>query len=48
MTDRLGEFRNIAFGTLLLNDEDAEQTVAALSGEKPSGSITRGLYYRGI
>ncbi len=48
MTDRLGEFRNIAFGAVLLNDENAEETAAALRGEKPSASLTRGLYYRGI
>ncbi len=48
MTDRLGEFSNITFGAVLLDKEDSQQTTAALSGEKPSGNITRGLYYRGI
>ena len=48
MHDRLAEVQNAAFGVILLNDEDARQTAEALSGAKPSGNITRGLYYRGI
>ena len=42
------EFGGISFGLVLLHDEDAAQTKAALTGEKPSGSITRGLYRRGV
>lgn len=48
MGDRLAELTRADFGLVLLHDEDAEQTAAALSGRKPDGSITRGLYYRGI
>lgn len=48
MHDRLAEVQNAAFGVILLNDEDARQTAEALAGAKPSGNITRGLYYRGI
>ncbi|WP_303805187.1 U32 family peptidase [Ruminococcus flavefaciens] len=48
MTDRLDEIRNISFGVVYLSDETAEEVRAALSGRKPQGNITRGLYYRGI
>jgi putative protease len=48
MGDRLGELPRADFGLVLLYDEDAEAAKAAISGKKPSGSITRGLYYRGI
>lgn len=48
MLDRLDEIHNISFGVLYLSDEDADGTRAALSGRKPQGNITRGLYYRGI
>ncbi len=48
MYDRLGELKNISYGLVILSDENAEQTVTALSGRKPEGNITRGLYYRGI
>lgn len=48
MGDRLAELTRADFGLVLLHDEDAEQTAAALSARKPVGSITRGLYYRGI
>ncbi len=48
MTDRTGEFSNISFTAVLLHDENAEQTKSAVSGEKPTGNITRGLYYRGV
>lgn len=48
MGDRLAELTRADFGLVLLHDEDADQTAAALSGRKPDGSITRGLYYRGI
>ncbi|MDE6782030.1 MAG: DUF3656 domain-containing protein [Ruminococcus sp.] len=41
-------FRNISFAVVMLNGETAEQTRTVISGEKPSGNITRGLYYRGI
>ncbi|MDO4863376.1 MAG: DUF3656 domain-containing protein [Ruminococcus sp.] len=48
MGDRLAELPRADFGLVLLYDEDARQTAAALSGAKPDGNITRGLYYRGI
>ena len=48
MADRLGEINNIAFGVIYLAEEDGEGTKAALTGRKPQGNITRGLYYRGI
>ena len=48
MLDRLDQFKNTAFGVIWLSDEDTESTRAALSGRKPVGNITRGLYYRGI
>ncbi len=48
MSDRLDEMKNTAFGAVYLSDEDAEGTRAALSGRRPKGNITRGLYYRGI
>ena len=48
MTDRLDEIRNISFGVVYLSDETAEEVRSALSGRKPQGNITRGLYYRGI
>ncbi len=40
--------RHADFGVVLLNDEDKEQTHAMLSGMRPEGSITKGLYHRGI
>ncbi|MBO4493177.1 MAG: U32 family peptidase [Ruminococcus sp.] len=48
MLDRTDELIGISFGVIYLSDEDAEGTLAALSGHKPQGNITRGLYYRGI
>lgn len=48
MLDRLDEIHNISFGVIYLSDEDADGTKASLSGRKPQGNITRGLYYRGI
>ncbi|MBR5684314.1 MAG: U32 family peptidase [Ruminococcus sp.] len=48
MLDRLGEIHGISYGVVCLSDEDADSTRAALSGRKPQGNITRGLYYRGI
>lgn len=48
MFDKLGQFRNLSFGTVMLSSENSTQTIAALNGVKPSGNITRGLYYRGI
>lgn len=48
MLDRLENFRNISFAVVMLNSENAEQTRAVIAGKKPSGNITRGLYYRGI
>ena len=48
MYDRLDEIKNISYGLIILHDENAEQTADVLSGRKPDGNITRGLYYRGI
>ncbi len=48
MLDRLEEIHGITYGIIYLSDEDADSTRAALSGHKPQGNITRGLYYRGI
>lgn len=48
MTDRSDELRNISFGVVYLSDETDDEIRAALSGHKPQGTITRGLYYRGI
>lgn len=48
MTDRLDEIKNISFGMVCLSDETEDEVRAALSGRKPQGNITRGLYYRGI
>ncbi|MDE5854534.1 MAG: U32 family peptidase, partial [Ruminococcus sp.] len=48
MSDRLNEFSGISFGTVILYDENVEQTRNALKGIKPVGNITRGLYYRGV
>ena len=48
MLDRTEELRGISYGVIYLSDEDTESTIAALSGQKPQGNITRGLYYRGI
>ncbi|MDE6775562.1 MAG: DUF3656 domain-containing protein, partial [Ruminococcus sp.] len=45
MGDRIGEMKNISFGVVLLNDESAEETRKAITLRKPSGNITRGLYY---
>lgn len=48
MADKIKEFSNISFTAVLLHDENAEQTKLAVSGIKPTGNITRGLYYRGV
>ena len=48
MLDRTEEFSNISFGVAYLSDENADEIRSALSGRKPQGNITRGLYYRGI
>ncbi len=48
MTDRLSHFSGISFAAYLMSNEQAAQTSAAIRGERPSGSLTRGLYYRGI
>ena len=39
---------NIAFGVVMLSDEDARQTGDILAGRKPQGNITRGLYRKGL
>ena len=48
MNDRLSELPRTDFGLVILYDENAQQTAMAVSGSKPEGNITRGLYYRGI
>ncbi len=48
MTDRINEISHISFTAVLLFDENAEQTKKAVTGVKPSGNITKGLYYRGV
>lgn len=48
MADRMNEFSGISFTAVLLHNENAEQTKSAVSGIKPSGNITKGLYYRGV
>ncbi|MBO4523940.1 MAG: U32 family peptidase [Ruminococcus sp.] len=48
MLDRLDEIHGITYGIIYLSDEDSDSTRAILSGHKPQGNITRGLYYRGI
>ena len=47
MLDRIGEFKNISFGLVILSTEDSERISQIFSGQKPK-SITKGLYYRGI
>lgn len=44
----IDNFNNISFGVVILNNENSQQTIEAISGKKPFGNITRGLYYRGI
>lgn len=47
MTDR--QFpESVRFGLIMLTYENAEQTRNILSGKRPEGDLTRGLYYRGI
>lgn len=48
MQDKLDQFTSLSFGIIMLSDESGEDTVKLLNGIKPSGHITRGLYYRGI
>ena len=48
MTDRLDEIKNISGGIFIFHDENAAEVKEILSGRKPSGKITRGLYYRGV
>ncbi|SHM48902.1 U32 family peptidase [Ruminococcus flavefaciens] len=48
MLDRTDELSNISFGVAYLSDETADEIRSVLSGRKPQGNITRGLYYRGI
>lgn len=48
MNDRTDELCSADFAVMLLSEENEEQTRLALSGRKPEGNITRGLYYRGI
>lgn len=39
---------NVSFGIVMLSDESPEQTRDILSGIKPGGNITRGLYRKGL
>ena len=48
MLDRTDELSNISFGIAYLSDETDDMIRSVLSGRKPQGNITRGLYYRGI
>lgn len=48
MQDKLGQLSSATFGIVMLSNENTRQTIDALKGLKPSSSITRGLYYRGI
>ncbi len=48
MADRADKFKNTAFLALLLHNEDKNGTIAAIQGQKPADSVTRGLYYRGV
>ncbi|MDE6035882.1 MAG: U32 family peptidase [Ruminococcus sp.] len=48
MLDKTGSFRSISFAVVMLDNETPEQTESIISGLKPSGNITRGLYHRGI
>ncbi|SEH41251.1 putative protease [Ruminococcus flavefaciens] len=48
MLDRTDELNNISFGVAYLSDEDDDMIRSVLTGRKPQGNITRGLYYRGI
>ena len=47
MTDRMLPER-VSFGLVILTYENEEQTRRILSGKRPDGTLTRGLYYRGI
>lgn len=46
--DSVRKFTSLSFGAVLLNEENASQTVNTLKCVKPKGSITHGLYQRGI
>ncbi len=46
--DHIDKFTSLSFGILLLNEENAQQTINAIRGIKPDCSITHGLYQRGI
>lgn len=48
MGDKLSDLSSLSFGIIMLDDETPEQTRSLLSGARPSGSITHGLFYRGI
>ena len=48
MGDRLSEMKCLSFGTVMLLDENEEQTRLAVLCRKPDLRITRGLYYRGV
>lgn len=48
MGDRLEQFKNSAFGVVILHDETESETLSAVSLQKPDSGITRGLYYRGV
>lgn len=46
--DRTDKFASLSFGAVLLNEENAQQTVNILRGVKTDCSVTHGLYQRGI
>lgn len=48
MLDRTDEIQGADFGVVILSGESSVQTRSILSGQRPDGKITRGLYYRGI
>lgn len=48
MLDRLNDFKNISFGLVMLNVESSEQVRELFENKKPCGSLTKGLYYRGL
>jgi putative protease len=48
MLDKPELLSAISFGTVILSEDDSPENLHTVLHEKPSGIITRGLYYRGI
>ncbi|MBQ8960142.1 MAG: U32 family peptidase [Ruminococcus sp.] len=46
--DRPEELSALSFGAVLFYDESPEEVREILSGKRPEGRLTRGLYYRGL